>query len=164
MLFLFKRRVCLFLFFNLFLGLGWDAVEGLDSSLSVFELPGCLSDLCILFVSLVDLFLLSDLSFTSVWFDYSGLRSVVLLCGVLHLLSSKDFLILRIDKGLAPSISSIEGLGSLRLPSASACSSSLRPLARHLWGIQRCKRITTSFEIWEIFFISDVYLFALASE
>lgn len=156
MLFFLKSWECLLVLFLLLLRFGWDAVEGLDSPLSLFELSGSLGDLASLFVSLVDLFLLSDLCFTSVWFGYSCLRSVILLCSELDLLSTEDFLILRIDVVFGPSIHLIESLNSLRLLSGRSWSSSLRSFTCHLWCVQRSERITAEFEIWEIFFIGNV--------
>lgn len=168
LLFFFKRREGLFVFFLLLLRFGWDAVEGLDCSLSLLELSGCLSDLISLFLLLVNLFLLSYLCFTSVWFvliwfGCSCLRSVILLWSILDLLTTKDFLILWIGKGFALSISSIESLCSLWLLSSCTWSSSLRPLTCHFCRLQRSEGISTSFEIWEIFFISNIHLVSVVS-
>ena len=142
MLFFLKSWECLLVLFLLLLRFGRDAVEGTDSSLSLFELSGSLGDLTSLFSSLVGLFLLSDLCFTSVRFDYGCLRSVILLGSKLDLLSAEDFLILRIDVVSGPSIHLVESLNSLRLLSGRSWSSSLRSLTCHLWCVQGSERIT----------------------
>jgi len=132
LLFFLECWECLSFSFLLLLRFGWDGVEGLDSSLSLFELSGSLGYLVSLFISLVSFFLLSDLCFTSVWLDCSCLRSVILFCSKLDLLSTEDFLILRIDVLFGPSIHLVESLNSLRLLSGGSWSSSLRSLTCHL--------------------------------
>jgi hypothetical protein len=61
----------------------------------------------------------------------------------LNLLSTQDFLILRIDAASAPCIHLIKSLNRLRLLSGRSWSSSLRSLICHLWCLQRSEGITT---------------------